>query len=251
MMRAKCPRGHQITLSDINIEQRVVLCRECQTLHPVADVGISRRMVDALGAAKHPPPAGCSRLENGGEVHLTASARWLLAGLFALSLAVFWNGFFAYQLDSHVHDLRAAMGGQQSAASPMTTWMTIGGHAFFAVIILLFLLAGGALLGVAAILLAGRVEVRLTRDSGCVFTGVWKIGRSRRFDPRMVQDVLVREHVRDDGEGTSRHYSVRLVTDDKPLDFGRVLREPQFDWLAGSVHAELVPCQSKRAHMAS
>lgn len=227
----------------MNGTQGVGLCRQCESLYALTDLGLSKHDVAAARAAEQAAPHGCVRHEDGQSVVLTASARSPLFGAIAIVIAVTWTSFFAYQFWQSASTVYRSLAGTQPSPLPggnsqATSFMLAFGEIFAACVMVPFVGVGCVLLVAGAVLLAGRVEVRLS-DRRCeVFTGIGPIGWRQRFDRSDILSVRVAEHT--DDEGQRRRGPIELRTHAKPVCLGSILKDERYYWLAGVLADELV-----------
>ncbi len=198
-------------------------------------------------------PAGCWFSDDGVTTIVAARARTLPLGLFALVFALFWAsgiGFF----------VMLAVGATiQVCIGDVPEWyplwrveqnedLTIADVAVIWAFLTPFVLLVLAIAAVPAVLLMGRVEVRVRGDEGAVFSGVGRFGWIRRFDASRVDAVSepastsALPPVRLNGIPLGRPVPMRpiLIEADRDLRFGLLLSEKRRAWMAAALRRLLL-----------
>lgn len=157
-MGMTCPQcGAPIALDDINIKEGVAVCRACQRVVRAAS------LVDdvVIPARQLVIPSGAWDTTDGQERCIGATTRSAMA-IFLVPFTLVWaggslGGIYGGQLYEGTFELLPSLFGVP------------------------FILGSVLLIAATAMMVAGRVEIRLRAEDGAIFTGVGPFGFTRRF----------------------------------------------------------------------
>jgi len=110
-----------------------------------------------------------------------------------------------------------------------------------------FIAVGIYVLVHGAFLSIGRIEVRVTRDGGEMFSGVGPFGRRRRFDPAEVQSVGMKAYNRyiahHAGATTVPMFRIEITGPWRTIRFGDWMSSERRRWVTAVVRERLVRCR--------
>lgn len=234
-----------IPADDVNVAKDVAYCRACNRATPLSglvhDETAETALVDVAA-----PPRGCWRRDNGVEIEIGVSHRSLASFLVAFFIAAFWNGILSIFLGLCFAAWWVNITGDAPPAwlpqpimngSHMGWGMTIFLTAFLSP----FLLIGLILLGIVLMTLAGTTVIRIRAEQGTLRTGIGPLGRTVRFEPASVTDVVIQTQQRRGSKG-EMHKSTRIhiKTPGKDIDLGLGLTRPRRNYIAAALRHELV-----------
>lgn len=149
-----CPKCHAaIPQEKMNIQTDIAQCISCRYLFKISSeikTTTSTKMVDLSQ-----PPSGAWYANDHQTIHIGATTRSYVA-LFLIPFLSFWS----YGI------LNGA------------NFINFLEFDFF---LLPFLLIGGLFWWIALMSVIGKVEIKVTREGGTIFVGIWKIGINKYF----------------------------------------------------------------------
>jgi len=198
-MEVRCPKcGRVIDPKDVNVGRDIAACLDCNEVFTLSElVGVTTGAAPGTAPAERAvdlddPPAGCSFQRTPDGFTVVASTRsW---GAFAIvPFAVAWNSFIAFAftsvLWSMTHAEEAANGTEGAEPADGASGMPPFAVLFIALFMLPFVAAGLMMIGMALMMICGQVRVSVERGQGEIFTGVFGLGRHKRFDWDSIQRV--------------------------------------------------------------
>lgn len=135
------------------------------------------------------PPPHCFTRDEGTHTLISARVSTGVMGWFLTLFATMWNSVVLVQLVFFAMRLRSG-GTFEVTVNGKLRAVSAGEFALF--------LAPFALVGLGTLLAAiymrrGRVEARVTHDAVYLFTGVLRLGRSKRVPRELIRDVIIRD----------------------------------------------------------
>lgn len=242
-MSTKCPLcRNEIPADDVNVGTDVAFCRSCNQTYKLSTL----QDAAALAAVNlDVPPAGCWVRDDGDGVLIGASTR-SVSSFFGLAFfAAFWNSivgvFVAVTLASTLYHLGVTLPTwvptPNQGGMPLGTGMT----AFMWLFLTPFILIGLGILAAALMALAGRCEVRISRGEVRVFTGIGRLGWTRRINESDVRDVRYENFDWRDSDGDRRtRRNVLIETTEKTVKVGAGMPEGRMKFMAAALRRALV-----------
>lgn len=195
-----CPRCQRpIPDGDFHVAKDLAYCRACQESFSFADLMEEAELEVGLDV-RHPPEGAWYRSE-GADTVAGVSLRSLSRAGGALAIALFWNGivsvFVCIALSGTLHLLGVPLPVWFPAPTSEKGAPGLGMLCFLWLFLTPFIVVGLTMIWGVLAHLVGKVEVRVGKTEGTIFTGLGPLGWKRRFDPRQVESVkLVNEQSR-------------------------------------------------------
>jgi hypothetical protein len=159
----------------------------------------------------------------------------------ALGISLFWNGivsiFVLFAISGTLHVLGIPTPEWFPAPKMNGDTMNSGMVLFLWLFLTPFILIGSAMIGAFLSAVGGRTEVRLDANEGTVFVGIGPLGWKRRFNPRSIKDIRIKDSSYRDSDG-DRQSKVRIrleTADGKEIEFGSMLRPDRMKFVAGAL----------------
>jgi hypothetical protein len=258
-----CPVCASVISPDfVNVADDSATCPSCSARHSLARLlsAETRFEMGSVSPAQarrtaSEAPAGAWQRTEAGHVVLGCSHRSTIGALAILGVALFWNGIVGvFVLFTSTATFRA-LGWPLPAPLDKVEFSNDGGASPGLLILLLLWLFLAPFIGVGAYFcwgflhaLAGRTEIRIGPSGATLFSGVGRLGRSRRFDPVAVRAVeIVESPSRGDDDGGTRPELVIRCEGAKDLRFGGHLTEARREYLLAALREILLP-QSRAPH---
>lgn len=203
----KCPRCQSpIPNQNINIATDVAQCEECHLVFKISENLSSKSRThreEALDANFNigDPPKGAWIRQGSNELIIGATTRSYMA-LFLVPFMIIWSG-----------GSLGGIYGSQIMMGEFNLMMSLFG--------IPFLLGSILFWSIALMTVVGKVEITLDHTDGKVFTGVGKIGYTKRFELSEIQTV---RESQSSGRRGSSTYSIALEGQ-RRITFGTLLNE--------------------------
>lgn len=237
----KCQR--EIPDGDINVSTDIAFCRHCDIAHAFSELLQRRDLSKELDGK--PPPDGVSERTTARGVAYVASHRSIPMALGALAVSLFWNGIVSVFVVLNLASTLNLLGVPVPAwfPAPLMNGDTMGwGITLFLWLFLTpFMLIGATMIGAFFMALGGRTEIRINPDQGRIFTGIGAIGRTRKFSPHQVRQVILRDKTwRDsDGDRQQKQEIILEMAEGDDLKLGAGLQEARRTYLAALLQRTL------------
>ncbi len=235
-----CPLCNRvIPPDDFNVSKDLVFCRACNESYSFADLIREAELEASVNVQR--PPVGTWYKTEASETVVGGSSRSIPIALGALAIALFWNGIVSLFICCAISGTLHLMG---VAAPPWLIEPKMNGHlmksgevVFLWLFLTPFILIGAGFIFTVFMKLAGKVEVRVGRDRGTIFSGIGPIGRNRKFDPRQVAAVKIAETYRQGRRGGTmqRNIEISFRGDQRPVKFGDMLCGDRQNFVAGAL----------------
>lgn len=194
----------------------------------------------------HSPPRGCSLSSDGVRTLIRASIRSGSA-IFLGFFTIFWNSIVAiFLFIAGASVLKHAFGYDPAWMPPIRmegapegeTGIPLNETIFLCIFLIPFVLIGIGTAAAFILAIAGRVEVKINRNQGSVFTGVGPLGWRRHFDVLAVREVTTRMS----SFYVNHHRLPQIVIEaDRPIRFGSFMSATRRAWMLAAVRANLLP----------
>jgi hypothetical protein len=244
----RCPQcDHPIAYESINIKEGVACCDPCRKLFRLSELNWSHRSREEVLAKT---PLGCSKVEWGQSLTLTASARSIPTFIGLSFACLFCNGILSVFLSIAIAGLWANLVGPIPGWFPMPGGvrqgrpimndapMNLGTTLFLCLFLIPFVTVGTGLVLGAMFSLLGRVKVVIDQVESYVSTGIGFLSWKNRFDPMGIDSVKF-SNSSGDGESAPKS-SIQLVGEDT-IEFGSTLPSHRRQWLAACLQEIFSP----------
>jgi hypothetical protein len=242
-----CPRCHQpLPFAELRVADDLAPCPACGETHRLSQLLAS---AEKLAAAREheteissEPPSGAWRRFEADGVRLGATHRSLAVAALMLGSALFWNGIVTlFVIVATISTLRhfgfePPLGTGPFRFEPGDT-PSGGGLLFLWLFLTPFMFVGACLIVAFLNALCGRTEIRLTANSGTLFSGVGPLGRTRRFDPATARSLRPEFKISasDGDENVTATVLVLECEGAKPLRFASSLSETRRRFLEANL----------------
>jgi hypothetical protein len=240
-----CPRCRKtIPSEDVNVLNDIAYCRVCNLSHHLSTL-TSGVMVDPEVDLSRPPPGTWFRRDSVATV-VGATHRSSGQAFGLLLFCLFWNGIVS------VFVLLAIASTLQHAGIGVPAWfpsptshgkmLPLGMTLFLWLFLTPFVGIGVAMLAAFLSCLAGRTELRVEGNNGCLFTGIGPLSFRKRFSASEVQEVRIEEKRWQSSEGNPRQNTQILIdlASGKAIKFGSMLTKERRAFVAGAVRRILI-----------
>jgi hypothetical protein len=196
----KCTNcGAEVPASQINIKTDLAHCKACNTVFKISEATIQQ---DSLFDVKNNPKGTWYKRVSSQELKLGASTKSPWA-LFLVPFMLVWSG-----------GSLGGIYGTQITSGEFDPFLSLFGIPF---------LLGTIIFGsIAAMMVAGKVEITMDKQGGKIFTGLGSIGITKRFQ---WSDISQIQEIGNTGIGQRGRGMKISLEGSKRLTFGMFLRE--------------------------
>jgi len=160
MIKVNCPNcGTNVQAKDLNISTDIGKCSSCETVFNISE-SIQTNVENDFDVEASPNGAEFIKLENGFQIIASTRSK---AAWFIVPFTLVWAGFSL-----------SAIYGSQLANQSFNLQTSLFG--------IPFLIGSTILISISLLMLAGKVVVGANGYNGWIFTGVGKIGWTRKFN---------------------------------------------------------------------
>lgn len=249
----RCPECDEpIAFDSINIKEGFASCENCRKLFRLSELSLSHRSREDVLAIT---PRGCSQVDWGQSLRLTASCRSFPTFIGLAFASLFWNSIVSVFLSLALAGLWANLVGPVPDWFPMPGGirqgrpvmndapMNLGTTLFLCLFLIPFVTIGIGLLFGALYSLLGRVKVVIDQFDSYVSSGIGFLAWKTRFDPLRIDSVRF-HHSAGDAESAAKS-SIQIIGD-RTIEFGSMLPEHRRQWLAASLQSIFSPRGTRR-----
>ena len=218
LMQLKCPRCKRlIPASQLNVERDVAVCTSCDEAFVLSDL-LAQGQDSDVDVGQPPPGAWFRETYDGWELGATTRT-W--AAVFLVPFAAVWSG----------GSLGGIYGSQivHGKFNPVTSLI---GLPF---LIGSFFLWGGTLMA-----MFGKVTVSIAGDEGRTFTGVFGIGRRKRFDWSSIKSVKQETNYRSSSNNRRQQVIALERAGESSIRFGSMLNSERTEFVLRVLRSRLV-----------
>lgn len=239
-----CPNcAALIDASDINIGEGVALCPSCGTLTRLSELVAEVGPIDP----ELPPPKGCGVKTDGLDTVISATCANKAGAVGFLLFAAFWNSIVSVFVLAAIGSLYTNLVGPLPSWAPTppgtggssNSPMSLGMSIFMTVFITPFVLVGLFLVWSFLLALGGVVRVTLHGGSATIFSGVGRMGRTRRVELAAVERVRIHQKLKPSSESEGA-YEISLEGAGTPIRFGSMLTKERREWMASAIKGQLL-----------
>jgi len=198
-MKLQCPRcKHSIPAAQLNVEQDVAVCANCDEVFAISDLLAEGQGAD-VDVTNPPKGAWFRETFDGWETGATTRS-W--GALFLVPFTCVWSGgslggIYGMQIVNRQFNLVQSLFG------------------------IPFLLGSFALLSLTTMSICGKIAISVAGDEGRLFSGALGIGRRKRFDWSAIESV--KQETKDGSKGSSQQIIALEGTTPPTIRFGGML----------------------------